>query len=50
MVALMTMNVPSIFTIVILWLHAKIPMVLMIVFAMKVFQGMVMIVKTSMNV
>jgi hypothetical protein len=50
MAVLMTMNAHSTFTIVILWLLAKIPMAPTIVFVMKVLLAMAMTVLTSMNV
>ena len=49
MAVLMTMNVHSTFTIAILWLLAKIPMALTIVFVMKVLLVMAMTAQTSMN-
>ena len=50
MAVLMTMNVHSTFTIVILWLLAKIPMAPTIVFVMKVLLAMAMTALTLMNV
>ena len=50
MAVLMTMNAHSTFTIVILWLLAKIPMAPTIVFVMKVLLAMAMTVLTLMNV